>query len=303
MGLKLRIIINPSSGRETSLSDLDNILLHLSSYGNLERSDICYTAGQFDAMNFAMNTNASDYDAVVAMGGDGTVNEVVTGLMKGGVDLPLAIYTAGTVNDFATINHLPHVPADFARMLARPSYVRTDCGKVNDRYFLNVVAGGLMTDVAYKVSSDFKTAIGPAAYWITAMKDLPTINKAVPLTIKANGNTYNEEAIMFMIGNTKSVGGFRNLMSRADITDGLLDVLVLRKMDPVDVVPLLGSLVIGEHINNEHVLYFQTESLTLESGESIVLDIDGEEGPSLPATITCIKEAINLIVPAKEEPL
>ena len=289
MGLKLRIIINPSSGRETSLSDLDNILLHLSSSGILERSDICYTAGQFDA--------------VVAMGGDGTVNEVVTGLMRGGVDIPLAIYTAGTVNDFATINNLPHVPADFARMLARPNYVRTDCGKVNDRYFLNVVAGGLMTDVAYKVSSDFKTAIGPAAYWIAAMKDLPTLNRAIPITLKANGNTYDEEAIMFMVGNTKSVGGFRNLMSKADITDGLLDVLVVRKMDPVDVVPLLGSLVLGDHINNDNVLYFQTDSLTLESRESVVLDIDGEEGPSLPANISCIKEAINLIVPAKEEPL
>ena len=91
MGLRLKIIINPSSGRETSLSDLDNVLMYLSGNGNLSRSDICYTAGRYDAMNFAMNTDPSEYDAIVALGGDGTVNEVVTGMMKGGIDLPLAI--------------------------------------------------------------------------------------------------------------------------------------------------------------------------------------------------------------------
>ena len=218
MGLKLRIIINPSSGRETSLKDLDNILLYLSETGNLTRSDICYTSGKNDAMNFARKTVTSKYDAIVALGGDGTVNEVVTGMMRGGVDLPLAIYTSGTVNDFATINNLPQVPSDFARMLAKPSYINVDCGKANDDYFLNVVAGGLMTDVAYKTRSDIKTAIGPAAYWLSAMKDLPDINRSVPVKITANGKTYEEDIIMFMISNTKSVGGFRGLMSKAEIT-------------------------------------------------------------------------------------
>ena len=75
MGLRLRIIINPSSGRETALQDLDSMLMHLSGSGNLSRSDICYTSGRFDATNFAMETKADEYDAIVAIGGDGTVNE------------------------------------------------------------------------------------------------------------------------------------------------------------------------------------------------------------------------------------
>jgi len=305
MGLRLKIIINPSSGRETSLSDLDNILLHLGSSGTLERADVCYTAKRFDATNFAMNTDASAYDAMVAMGGDGTVNEVITGMMKGKIDLPLAIHTSGTVNDFATINKLPSAASDFARMLVKPAYVKTDCGKVNDSYFLNVVAGGLMSDVAYTVPSDLKTAIGPAAYWLSALKDLPTINKSIPITLTANGQTYKEDAIMFMISNTKSVGGFRNLMTRADITDGLLDVLVVKKMNPAEIVPLLGKLVIGEHIYNDNVLYFQSDNIKLESDSTdpVVLDIDGEEGPAVPAEVSCIKEALTLIVPDKEDSL
>lgn len=303
MGLRLKIIINPSSGRETALQDLDSVLMHLSGSGNLTRSDICYTSGRYDAMNFAKETKADEYDAIVAMGGDGTVNEVVTGMMRGGVDVPLAIFTSGTVNDFATINGLPQAASDFARMLTNPSYITVDCGKANDDYFLNVVAAGLLTDVAYKANNDVKTFIGPAAYWLSALKDLPSINRSFPVKITANGQTYEEDIIMFMISNTKSVGGFRSLMSKADITDGVLDMLVIKKMDPIEVVPLLGSLVIGEHINNDNVIYLQSDDITIESEENVVLDIDGEEGSSLPAHISCITQAIKLIVPSKEEPL
>lgn len=279
------------------------MLMHLSGSGNLSRSDICYTSGRFDATNFAMETKADEYDAIVAIGGDGTVNEVITGMMRGSVDLPLAIYTSGTVNDFATINELPNNASDFARMLSNPTYVTADCGKANDDYFLNVVAAGLLTDIAYKANNDVKTLIGPAAYWLSAIKDLPSLNRSFPVKITANGQTYEEDIIMFMISNTKSVGGFRGLMSKADITDGVLDMLVIKKMDPIDVVPLLGSLVIGEHINNDNVIYLQSDDIKIESDEHVVLDIDGEEGSSLPAQISCIKQAIKLIVPSKEEPL
>lgn len=277
------------------------MLMHLSGSGNLSRSDICYTSGRFDATNFAMETKADEYDAIVAIGGDGTVNEVITGMMRSGVDLPLAIYTSGTVNDFATINELPNNASDFARMLSNPTYVTADCGKANDDYFLNVVAAGLLTDIAYKANNDVKTLIGPAAYWLSAIKDLPSLNRSFPVKITANGQTYEEDIIMFMISNTKSVGGFRGLMSKADITDGVLDMLVIKKMDPIDVVPLLGSLVIGEHINNDNVIYLQSDDIKIESDEHVVLDIDGEEGSSLPAQISCIKQAIKLIVPSKEE--
>ena len=303
MGLRLKIIINPSSGRETALSDLDNVLMYLSGSGNLSRSDICYTAGRYDAMNFAMNTDPSEYDAIVALGGDGTVNEVVTGMMKGGIDLPLAIYTCGTVNDFATINKLPLEASDFARMLLNPSYIKVDCGKVNEDYFLNVVAGGLLTEVAYKTNSDVKTMIGPAAYWLSAMKDLPSLNRSFHVKITSNNETYEEDLILFMISNTSSVGGFRTLISNAEITDGKLDLFAIRKMDPLEVVPLLGSFVVGDQINSDKILYIQSDEIVIESDESIVLDIDGEQGSSLPARINCIKEAITLIVPGKEEPL
>ena len=304
MGLRLRIILNPSSGRETARVNVDDMLAYLVSFGALERADACYTSKRFDAVRFAKETDPSQYDYIVAVGGDGTVNEVITGMMEGGIDLPLAIYTSGTVNDFATINGLPSLPSDFARMLMNPRFNKVDCGKVGDKYFLNVLAGGLMADVAYKVPSDLKTAFGPAAYWMSAMKDIPsTINNAINLHIKTDKEEYNEKAIMFLISNTKSVGGFRKLMTMADLSDGMLDVLVLKKIEPTEIMPLLGKLMIGEHIYNDNVLYLQTKYLELDapSDDKVILDLDGEEGPALPVTIECIHEAITLIVPNEEE--
>ena len=124
MGLRLKIILNPSSGRETARSNIENVLSYLAMKGSIERADINYTAKRFDAMNYAIDTDPEEYDILIAAGGDGTVNEVVTGLMRSEIDIPLAIYNSGTVNDFATINRLPSAPQEFARMLEDPELVR-----------------------------------------------------------------------------------------------------------------------------------------------------------------------------------
>ena len=92
-------------------------------------------------------------------------------------------------------------------------------------------------------------------------------------------------------------------MTMADLSDGMLDVLVLKKIEPTEIMPLLGKLMIGEHIYNDNVLYLQTKYLELDapSDDKVILDLDGEEGPALPVTIECIHEAITLIVPNEEE--
>ena len=182
MGLRLKIIMNPSSGRELARANVEDTIAYLASQKILERADISYTAGPFDATRYAKNIRQEEYDIVVAVGGDGTVNEVVTGMIEGNIKLPLAIYTSGTVNDFATQLKLPKTPSDFARMLMNHKTLTVDCGKVNDRYFLNVLAGGLLSDVAYKVPSELKTNLGPIAYWIEGLKGVTEINNTIPLT-------------------------------------------------------------------------------------------------------------------------
>lgn len=304
MGIRLKIIMNPSSGREQGRLNIEEMLAYMVSLGKLERADISYTAKRYDARDFAMNLKEDEYDYLVAVGGDGTVNEVISGLQMGNKKIPLAIYTSGTVNDFAYSVNVPQLPSDFARMLLNPKFIDVDCGRVSDSFFLNVLAGGVMTDVAYSAPTQLKTDLGPAAYWLTALKEMPNIGTTMNLSFITADKTYDiPEAHLFLISNSRSVGGFRKLMSLADLNDGLLDVMILSKLDPTDVFPLLGKFVMGEHIHNDNVTYFQTDSLEIVSNDDkkIVLDIDGEEGPALPQRIDCIKSAIRLIVPNTEE--
>ena len=304
MGLRLKIILNPSSGRETARSNVENVLSYLAMKGTIERADINYTAKRFDAMNFAIDTNPDEYDILIAAGGDGTVNEVVTGIMRSEIDIPVAIYNSGTINDFATINRLPSSPADFARMLEDPEIVKVDCGKAGDSYFMNVLAAGSFADVVYNVNPDFKTAFGPIAYWISAMKDIPSLNSSHRIIIRNGEDVVDTDAVMFFVSNTSSVGGFRNLMSRADVTDGLLDIMVLKKMERSEIMPLFGKILVGDHINSNKVIYFQAQDITIEAPDAeseIILDLDGEKGPSLPIKISCIPRAINLVTPRKEK--
>ena len=303
MGLRLKIILNPSSGRETARSNIENVLSYLAMKGSIERADINYTAKRFDAMNYAIDTDPEEYDILIAAGGDGTVNEVVTGLMRSEIDIPLAIYNSGTVNDFATINRLPSAPQEFARMLEDPELVRVDCGKAGDSYFMNVLAAGSFADVIYNVQPDLKTAFGPVAYWISAMKDIPSLNNSEHIIIHNGDKTIETDAVMFFVSNTSSVGGFRNLMSQADVTDGLLDVMILKKIERNEIMPLFGKIIVGDHINSDKVIYFQATDFSIEAPEAenkITLDLDGERGPSLPIRISCVPRAINLVTPRKD---
>jgi diacylglycerol kinase (ATP) len=271
--------------------------------GSIERADINYTAKRFDAMNFAMDTDPDEYDILIAAGGDGTVNEVVTGLMRAEIDMPIAIYNSGTVNDFATINRLPSAPQDFARMLEDPELVRVDCGKAGESYFMNVLAAGSFADVIYNVQPDLKTAFGPVAYWISAMKDIPSLNSSEHIIIHNGDETIETDAVMFFVSNTSSVGGFRNLMSQADVTDGLLDVMLLKKIEKNEIMPLFGRILVGDHINSDKVIYFQATDFSIEAPDAenkITLDLDGEKGPSLPIRISCVPRAINLVTPRKD---
>jgi diacylglycerol kinase (ATP) len=179
-----------------------------------------------------------------------------------------------------------------------------DVGKAGSRYFLNVAAGGLLTDIAYKVPSESKTSLGRMAYWLEGAKDIPAnIFNGLPLTIESKEDCFDDDALLFIIANTTSVGGIKKLVPYADLTDGLLDVLIVSKLEFGGLLPLLGKLLIGDHLSNDNVTYFQTDRLYLSSSgtDEIRLDVDGEEGDVLPLLIECIRGALTVIVPPNED--
>ena len=164
--MKGLFIINPSSGRQNFIDKIKEIAGMLVIDQICNTIDVFYTEKQDDALNKAAALEKGQYDFVVAVGGDGTLNEVINGVVLSQSNTPVAVISAGTVNDFATYLNLPQTPKEFCDMIADFKLKKVDVGKVNEKYFINVVAAGLLSDTGFKVSKDKKAVMGKLAYYL-----------------------------------------------------------------------------------------------------------------------------------------
>lgn len=301
--MKALFIINPSSGRQNILKTIETIVGRLVMEKVVSHIDVIYTKKQDDAKNASKRLKKGQYDFVTAVGGDGTLNEVINGVIISESHIPIAVISAGTVNDFASYLNLPQSLEGFIRLIKDFETKKVDVGMVNNQYFVNVLAGGLLTDVGYKVPKELKALFGKMAYYVEGAKDLPK-NMFHTMNLRFESEEYNKdvETIMFIVANSQSVGGFKNVASLASVSDGVLDVLVLKKVEFTQVTNLLLKLLQGDHINHPSVDYFQTKELkliNLDEGESISIDYDGECYGKLPVDVKVIPGAIEILVPKK----
>ena len=155
---KVKVICNPSSGRQNAQRKIEQLCSMLINEG--------YIVGKFntkaknDAMYETIKACNEDWDLIIASGGDGTVNEVAKGIVKGRRKIPVAILSSGTVNDFANYMKFPRDLDEFVNMIKKGNTMDVDLGKVNDEYFVNVAASGLLTDIGYKVPAEIKAILG-----------------------------------------------------------------------------------------------------------------------------------------------
>lgn len=296
-------IINPSSGKQiVQRNALDAINLMLTK-GVADEIHLFYTQKKHDGKNRAAAITPGEYDFVMAVGGDGTVNEVVNGLVIGGSKTPLVIVGAGTTNDYATAMGIPKKPTHICEMVKNMNTVMSDVGKMNDEYFLNVAAGGILSEVAHNVSPDLKTSFGKLAYYVAGLKDLTALKlDTTPLEFQLdNGVTFTEDVFCFVIANTCSVGGFAKITPKAKINDGKLDLCILKKVEPLDILPLVLKIQTGTHVDSPLVSYYQSSSIrvTPASGEAdnFPVDYDGENGGTLPVCVSTCNQAVRLVVP------
>lgn len=299
--MKGLFIINPSSGRQNFLDKIKEITGDLIMNQICNTLDVFYTEKQDDALNKAAGLQPGEYDFVVAVGGDGTLNEVINGIIIGKSEIPVAVISAGTVNDFANYLKLPQTSKEFCEMIQGYQLKRVDAGRVNEKYFINVVAAGLLSDIGFKVAKDKKAVIGKLAYYLEGAIDLPKqFNRTMKLHFESEEKTLEEEILLFMVTNSQSVGGFREIAPLASTSDGVFDVVIIKKMDIFQVLPLLISILQGDHVNHPSVEYFQTSRLKIENmdEETINVDYDGEQLMSgFPLDVELIPGAIQIIVP------
>lgn len=300
--MKGLFIINPSSGKQNIESMLKEIMSTLILDQISPQIDVFYTKKKDDAKNRAAELKPGEYDYVVSVGGDGTLNEVANGLVLSQSHIPLAIISAGTVNDFATYMKLPQTAEGFCQMMKEFQIKKVDIGKVNNEYFINVLAAGMLTDIAYKVPKDKKAVLGKMAYYIEGVKEFPKqLTQNMTLTFQSKEYADTQDIMVFLVANSKSVGGFADAAPLASVSDGYLDVLIIKKMALLTEAPdLIIKFFQGEHPKHPSIEYFQTKELHVlptEKTAEIAIDYDGEilaEG--LPVDISIVPEALDLII-------
>ena len=303
--MKGLFIVNPSSGRQNNSEKLEAIAGKLIMDRICNTIDVFYTKKQNDARNKAAGIKEGDYDFVVAAGGDGTLNEVVSGIVTSGSNTPLAVISAGTVNDFSTYMGLPQEVDQFCNMIKKLHSMPVDVGLVNGVHFINVVAAGVFSDIGFSVDKDSKAAFGKLAYYLEGAAELPAqLGSSFRLKFITDDMELEKDVMLFMVTNTQSVGGFREIAPHASVQDGLLDVVVIKKMDLILMLPLMVSLLQGQHVNHPAVEYMQTTSLRIEklSEEKLLVDYDGELlEDDFPIEIKLIPAGIRIIIPEEEK--
>lgn len=291
---KVLFIINPHAGQEIMREDLMDCLDEFCKAG-LETT-VYLTQGPQDAQRMVRETGKR-FDRVVCAGGDGTLGEVVNGLMH--LDHPplLGYIPAGTTNDFANSFGIPPYPEDAARIAAHGKPFRVDIGQFNDRYFTYIAAFGAFTGVSYKTPQPTKNLFGHAAYVLEGIRSLPGI-KAYHLRVSSQEIDVEDDFIYGMVTNATSIGGIMDVSSvGVEMDDGLFEVLLVRQPDNPMQLQGIINMLLAQDMRSELLCHFKTAHVQFENAQQMPWTLDGEFGGAPPVVqIENKKQALRLLV-------
>lgn len=294
MHKRARIIYNPTSGREALKGDLVDILSVYEQAG-YETSAFATTPEPNSARNEAERAAKEGFDLVVSAGGDGTLNEVVNGLAGLRKRPKMAIIPAGTTNDYARALRIPREdPIGAAKVILKNQTIKMDIGQANEKYFINIAAGGSLTELTYEVPSQMKSLFGYLAYVAKGAELLPQI-KPVEMTIKYDGNEFKGKASMFLVALTNSVGGFEQIVPDASLDDGKFTMIIVKDANLIEMMGLITKVINGgKHINDPKVIYEKVSEIEASAadGERLMINLDGEYGGDAPMKFKNLKRHI-----------
>lgn len=290
---RARIIYNPTSGREMFKKSLPEVLARFEAAG-YETS--CHaTTGKGDATTAAKAAVERGFDIIVAVGGDGTLNEVVAGVSQYENRPKIGLIPMGTTNDFARAMHIPRNIEQAIDIIINGKTMPVDVGIVNDgSYFINIAAGGRITELTYEVPSKMKTILGQFAYYLKGIEMMPSSIKATNMRIEYDDEVFEGETIMFLCGLTNSVGGFEKLAPDASLNDGLFTLIILKKCNIADFVRLASLALRGEHLNDPNVIYKKASRVKVTTDDVVHINLDGEYGGDTPVEFKNLKAHIDV---------
>ncbi len=289
------IVMNPTSGRGKGARIREELEELLSKYANGQTWKIVETRGQRDGIRLARDAANHGAKVIAAAGGDGTINEVLNGVM--GSDATLGILPLGTGNDVARTIGLGTDVALAVKTLFQGRATPTDVGYAKETYFLNVAGCGFDAAVAERANIGFRKLRGTAAY-IAAVLDTLTKFPAAEIDLTVDGVTTHYKAMMCSIANCKTYGGGMRIAPDADIADGLLDVCVLKEAGLVEFILAFPRVFRGTHTTHPKVVMLQGKKIHVESSRPLPVLLDGDIFGTTPVTFEILPNAIRLMLPA-----
>jgi YegS/Rv2252/BmrU family lipid kinase len=233
---------------------------------------LCTTSEAGEAERLARHAVTEGYQRIVAAGGDGTINEIVNGIA--GHNVTLGLLPLGTMNVFASELGLP--VNDLARcwnIVQQNRTDRVDLPRANRKHFVQLAGVGLDAQVVKETSRGFKRSFGPLSYLISAVQ---IASRTPPVLRIESDDAITEEGSFVLVGNGRLYGGRFPFFKQAVMNDGLLDVIVFKRLNYFDIIRYLQDVVFTPQISSPEVEYFQTTHLKVSSDESVPVEIDGE---------------------------
>ena len=276
MKKKVLFIVNPKSGKGSIRSKLLDIV------------DI-FVKAEFD-LTLYISQSAGDarakakeverrYELVICSGGDGTLDEVISGMMECEKRSAIGYIPCGSTNDFAHSLKIPTSMTKAAEHIAAWKEFPCDIGRFNDDYFVYIAAFGLFTDVSYETSQDVKNVLGHLAYILEGMKKLTEI-KSYPMKVESEEMTVEGNFLFGMVTNSTSVGGFRNITGKhVHLDDGVFEVTLIKTPQNIlELNEIIQAVIAGKSENNKYFYQFRSKAVKFISGDPVAWTLDGEFG-------------------------
>ncbi|MDO5441282.1 MAG: diacylglycerol kinase family lipid kinase [Bacillota bacterium] len=291
------LIINPVAGRLKARGALFDIVKTFCEAGYKVTTQT--TQRQGHAIELAANAEKEGYDLVCCSGGDGTLHEVINGVIGSGSNIAVGYIPAGTTNDFAEALEISKVPAHAALNIVNGKKVKLDVGAFgDDQYFSYIASFGAFTNIAYEAPQDLKNRLGYLAYMLEGAKDLAEI-KSYKISYTVNGQEYSGKYIFGGVSNSTSVaGGIIKLNKKGivDFQDGKFELMMIKK--PNDLLEL-GEIINGitfQDYRSKMFEFMQVEEVDFKTSKSLMWTLDGERGVSNPEfKIKNLKKVLTII--------
>ena len=298
---RIYFIYNLKSGKGTIRSKLGDVidLCTKAGYEVTARS----TQSRMDACTVAEYACLQNYDMIACSGGDGTLNEVVHGVMNSGMSVPIGYIPSGSTNDFSRGLGIPRGIVNAAGWMLQGGRYVCDVGQFNDKYFMYVAAFGALVSVTYETPQQTKNVLGHAAYILNGITRLNTI-RSYHMRVEYDGKCIEDDFIFGMVTNSASVAGMISLENFL-LDDGVYEVtLVKTPRNPLDLHKIVNSLLnIKEDLDTRQIKCFRASRIRFTSAEPVPWTVDGECGGDVTqAEVINLKRAVTFAVGQQSNP-